>query len=129
MNQHKKVWIYCRIARPDTMALESQKQRLLYSAKEQGFEIAGITTEVTADLSIKRHGMKEVFSAAQEQRMDTLFVINPSRITRIASEFLDCVQNLSEQGIEVLTLDSGVVGLPEADFYAEVAKTAENMTD
>ena len=129
MNQLKKVWIYCRTARPDTIALESQKQRLLYSAKEQGFEIAGITTEVTADLSIKRHGMNEVFLAAKERRMDTLFVINPSRITRIASEFLDCVQNLSEQGIEVLTLDSGVVGLPEADFYAEIAKAAKNMTD
>lgn len=129
MNQHKKVWIYCRVARPDIMALESQKQRLLDSAKEQGFEIAGITTEVTADLSIIRHGMKEVFSAAQEQRMDTLFVINPSRITRTASEFLDCVQNLGEQGIEVLTLDSGVVGLPEANFYAEIAKTAKDMTD
>lgn len=111
------------------MALESQKQRLLDSAKEQGFEIAGITTEVTADLSIKRHGMKEVFSAAQEQRMDTLFVINPSRITRTASEFLDCVQNLGEQGVDVLTLDTGVVGLPEANFYAEIAKTAKDMTD
>lgn len=73
MNQHKKVWIYCRVARPNTMALGSQKQRLLDSAREQGFEVAGITTERTADLSIKRHGMNEVFSAAKEQRMDTLF--------------------------------------------------------
>ncbi|WP_320957597.1 recombinase family protein [Enterocloster asparagiformis] len=129
MNQHKRVWIYCRAARPDTMALESQKQRLLDSAREQGFEVAGITTEMTADLSIKRQGMSEVFSAAQERRMDTLFVINPSRITRAASEFLDCVQNLSEQGIEVLALDTGVVGLPEANFYAKVAKVAESMTD
>lgn len=60
--------------------------------------------------------------------MDTLFVINPSRITRIASEFLDCVKNLSEQGIEVLTLDTGVVGLLEADFYAEIAKVTESTT-
>lgn len=129
MNQHKRVWIYCRVAHPDTMALESQKQRLLDSAREQGFEVAGITTEITADLSIKRHGMNEVFSAAKEQRMDTLFVINSSRITRVASEFLDCVKILSKQGIEVLTLDTGVVGLPEADFYAEIAKVTEGMTD
>lgn len=129
MNQHKRVWIYCRVARPDTMALESQKQRLLDSAREQGFEVAGITTERTADLSIKRHGMNEVLSAAKEQRMDTLFVSNPSRITRVASEFLDCVKILSKQGIEVLTPDTGVVGLPEADFYAEIAKVTEGTTD
>lgn len=53
MNQHKSVWIYCRVARPDTMALESQKRRLLDSAREQGFEVAGITAEMTAGLSIK----------------------------------------------------------------------------
>ncbi len=50
MNQHKRVWIYCRAARPDTMALENQKQRLLDSAREQRFEVAGITTEMTAAL-------------------------------------------------------------------------------
>lgn len=127
MNQHKRVWIYCRVARPDTMALESQKQRLLDSAREQGFEVAGITTEMTAGLSLKRHGMDEVFSAAKKRRMDTLFVINLSRITRVASEFSDCVKTLSEQGIEVLTLDTGVVGLLEATFYAEIAKTTQSV--
>lgn len=129
MNQHKSVWIYCRVAHPDTMALESQKRRLLDSAREQGFEVAGITTEMTAGLSIKRHGMNEVFSAAKEQRMDTLLVINSSRITRVASEFLDCVKNLSKQDIEILTLDTGVVALPEANFYAEIAKTTQSVTD
>lgn len=129
MNQHKKVWIYCRVTHPDTMALESQKRRLLDSAREQGFEVAGITTEMTAGLSIKRHGMNEVFSAAKEQRMDTLLVINSSRITRVASEFLDCVKNLSKQDIEILTLDTGVVALPEANFYAEIAKTTQSVTD
>lgn len=65
MSQHKRVWIYCRIASPDTMALESQKQRLLDSARKQRFEVAGITTEMIADLSIKRHGMNEVLAAAK----------------------------------------------------------------
>lgn len=114
---------------PDIMALESQKQKLLDSARKQRFEAAGITTEMTADLSIKRHGMNEVLSAAKEQRMDTLFVSNPSRITRVASEFLDCVKILSKQGIEVMTLDTGVVGLLEADFYAEIAKVTESTTN
>lgn len=36
---------------------------------------------------------------------------------------------MSKQDIEILTLDTGVVALPEANFYAEIAKTTQSVTD
>ena len=120
MNQHKRVWIYCRVANPDTMALEKQKQLLVDYSEQQGFEIVGITAETA-------HGMADVFSAASKKWIDILLVVNPDRITRKTSEFLDCAKKLNGYGVEILTPTSGVVGLPEADFYARIAGIAKSM--
>lgn len=127
MNQHKKVWIYCRVANPDTIALEKQKRLLMDYSEQQSFEVVGITAETAHGSSIKRRGMADVFSAASKQRIDILLVVNPDRITRKTSEFLGCAKKLNGYGVEILTPTSGVVGLPEADFYARIAGIAKSM--
>lgn len=127
MNQHKRVWIYCRTAYPDTIALEKQKRLLMEFCERQDYEVAGITTETASGSSIKRCGMADIFSAASEQQMDTLAVFNPDRITRKVSELFDCVEKLNGYGVEVLTPASGVVRLPGADFYARILGMAKSM--
>ena len=108
MNQHKRVWIYCRVANTDTIELENQKRLLVDYSEQKGFEVVGITAEIAHGASIKRRGMADVFSAASKRRIDILLVVNG-------------------YGVEILTPTSGVVGLPEADFYARIAGIAKNM--
>ena len=127
MNQHKRVWIYCRVANTDTIELENQKRLLVDYSEQKGFEVVGITAEIAHGASIKRRGMADVFSAASKRRIDILLVVNPARITRKIIEFLYCVKKLNGYGVEILTPTSGVVGLPEADFYARIAGIAKNM--
>lgn len=43
--EHKRTWIYCRVAYPDAHALASQQAALEAFAEKQGFEIAGTTAE------------------------------------------------------------------------------------
>lgn len=127
MNQHKRVWIYCRVAYPDTMELEKQKRLLMEFCERQDFEVVGITAETASGSSIKRRGMTDLFSAASKQQMDTLVVLNPERIARNVCEFFDCVENLNGYGVEVLTPASGVVRLPRADFYAGILGMGKSM--
>ena len=46
MNQHKRVWIYCRVANTDTIELENQKRLLVDYSEQKGFEVVGITAEI-----------------------------------------------------------------------------------
>lgn len=72
-------------------------------------EIVGITAENTSGFTIKRDGMEEVFSAANKNRMDAVFTGKPDRIARNEPNFSDCIERLDKQGIELLTLNAGVV--------------------
>ena len=48
--EHKRTWIYCRVAYPDARALASQQAALEAFAEKQGFEIAGTTAEQASGL-------------------------------------------------------------------------------
>lgn len=127
MNQHKRVWIYCRVAHPGGDALHYQKQRLLRYAEEHGFEVVGMTAEVGAGHPIKRPGLDEVFSAAENGRMDTLFVDNTGRIARGTDDFEDCFLHLNKLGVELLTLSSGVIKPPPKVFlYIRLAREPDD---
>lgn len=120
MDSNKRVWIYCRVAHPDTEGLEFQKQRLINAAQEWGYEIVGITAENGSGCTIKRHGIEEVFSAADARCMDAVFTVNSDRIARNISGLLDCASRLDKQGIELLTVNAGAVKMPSAYLYARL---------
>ena len=58
--EHKRTWIYCRVAYPDARALASQQAALEAFAEKQGFEIAGTTAEQASGLDFSRRGLTEV---------------------------------------------------------------------
>ena len=43
--EHRRAWIYCRVAYPDAHALAAQPANLEAYAEKQGFEIVGTTVE------------------------------------------------------------------------------------
>ena len=58
--EHKRTWIYCRVAHPDARELASQQAALEAFAEQQGFEFAGTTAEQASGLDFSRRGLTEV---------------------------------------------------------------------
>ena len=54
--EHKRTWIYCRVAYPDAHALAVQQTSLEAFAGKQGFEIVGTTAEQASGLDFSRRG-------------------------------------------------------------------------
>lgn len=77
--EHKRTWIYCRVAYPDARALASQQAALEAFAEKQGFEIAGTTAEQASGLDFSRRGLTEVSNAVDAGKVDLLLVANLSR--------------------------------------------------
>ncbi|MDR2023847.1 MAG: recombinase family protein [Hungatella sp.] len=112
MNNHKRVWIYCRAAgeeRIDNETLTIKNEKLTAFAQKQGYEIAGITSECAAGLKLERQGIKEVFAAADASLMDILLVVDASRLARNLFAFNDCMDYLTKRNVEVLRLQDGVL--------------------
>lgn len=55
--EHKRAWIYCRVAYPDAHALAAQQANLEAYAKKQGFEIVGTTVEQASGMDFSRRGL------------------------------------------------------------------------
>jgi len=62
-------------------------------------EIVGITAENALDLTIKRDGMEEVFSAVNKNRMDAVFTGKPDRIARNEPNFLIVLSDWISKGL------------------------------
>lgn len=55
--EHKRTWIYCRVAYPDAHALAAQQANLETYAEKQGFEIVGTTVEQASGMDFSRRGL------------------------------------------------------------------------
>ena len=72
--EHRRAWIYCRVAYPDAFALAAQQASLEAYAEKQGFEIVGITAEQASGLDFSRRGLAEVSGAVAAGEADLLLV-------------------------------------------------------
>ena len=67
--EQKKAWIYCRVAHngPDSAEiLERQRHRLESYAKEHGFEIVGVSSDIGCGLTMDRPGLLDFHAAAED---------------------------------------------------------------
>ena len=72
--EHKRTWIYCRVAYPDAHALAVQQASLETFAEKQGFEIVGTTAEQASGLDFSRRGLAEVKTDAYLRWLEDRFV-------------------------------------------------------
>ena len=100
--ERKKVWIYCRVARPDAFALAAQQTALEAYAEEQGYEIAGITAEQASGVSLSRRGLAEVSNAVAAGEADLLLVTNLSRLGRDTASVGAYLRWLEDHSVEVV---------------------------
>ena len=78
-----RVWIYCRVAHPDDMALKFQQEQMVEHARKQGWEVVGITAEQGSGLAFNRKGLKEVMQAVEVERVDIVLAKSVCRIGRV----------------------------------------------
>ena len=103
--EHKRAWIYCRVAYPDAFALAAQQASLEAYAEKQGFEIAGITVEQASGLDFSRRGLAEVSGAVAAGEADLLLVANLSRLGRDVTGMDAYLRWLEDQFVEVVCAD------------------------
>ena len=67
-----RVFIYCRVARDDTFALEHQRFLLQLYAKRAGYTIIGAADEYGSGLTLDRPGMGKVTQAVLAGEVDVV---------------------------------------------------------
>ena len=106
--EHKRTWIYCRVAYPDAHALAVQQASLETFAEKQGFEIVGTTAEQASGLDFSRRGLAEVSNAVDAGKVDLLLVANLSRLGRDVVKTDAYLHWLEDRFVEVVCADGAV---------------------
>ena len=112
--EQKKAWIYCRVAHnePDSAeVLERQRHRLESYAKEHGFEIVGVSSDIGSGLTMDRPGLLDFHAAAESGTTDVLLVLKLSRLGRDVDKVTKYWNLLRDLGVSVHTADCGEVDL------------------
>ena len=96
-NKSKRVVVYCRVATQAQLdgdhTLEAQSARLHEQAERLGYEIVGEVSEYEKGTMLARDGWKRACQEAVEQKADTLFVAD---LTRIARDPILWIQSAAE---------------------------------
>lgn len=119
--EHKRAWIYCRVAYPDAHALAAQQANLEAYAEKQGFEIVGTTVEQASGMDFSRRGLAEVSNAVAAGKADLLLVVNLSRLGRDAGKTDAYLRWLEDQFVEVVCAD-GTIPQTSTDILLALMK-------
>ena len=121
--EHKRAWIYCRVADPDAHALAVQQASLEEYAEAHGFEVVGTTAEQASGLDFSRRGLAEVSAAVADGKIDLLLVANISRLGRDVGKTDAYLRWLEDQFIEVVCAD-GTVPQTATEILHELVKAS-----
>lgn len=103
--KRKRVWIYCRTARPDADALISQQELLKNYARKCHMTVKGVTAEHGSGCDMGRKGLDEVYDAAERGEMEYVLVTSMTRLGRVILDTMDYVSQLKECGVRVICAD------------------------
>ena len=112
--EQKKAWIYCRVAHngPDSAeVLERQRHRLESYAKEHGFEIVGVSSDIGSGLTMDRPGLLDFHAAAEDGDTDILLIHSLTRLGRDTDKVTKYWHLLRNLGVSVHAADCGEIDL------------------
>ena len=122
--EQKKAWIYCRVAHngPDSAeALAAQRNRLETYAKEHGFEIVGVSSDITSGLTFEnRPGLLEFHTEAVDGDVDILLLCDLARLGRDLDRNLQYWYLLRDLDVSIHTANSGEVDLSVAAMLRKI---------
>lgn len=117
-----RVVIYGR-TQHDPEALQRQIEHLKGVAKDNGWQIVGVFSDLASANDLQRQGYSEVLNMAEAKKMDIVLVSNLSRLWR---EFLTAAKVLDEwqnRGVRVYQDGSGFIcSNPDEDKIFETAR-------
>lgn len=77
-----KVYLYCRVARDDSLCLEARATTLRRYAKQAGYTIIGAACEHGNGLTLERPALQKVTRAVLAGKVDVVLVHSLTRIGR-----------------------------------------------
>lgn len=104
--RNSRVWIYCRVAHEDKMALEWQKDQLERYAHGHGMEIVGITAKHECGRTLSRTGIEELNLAIEKGLVDILLVKEAGRLVRGFIQEAEYLKWLEQKGVCVVCMDA-----------------------
>ena len=99
-----RVFIYCRVARDDTFALEHQRFLLQLYAKRAGYTIIGAADEYGSGLTLDRPGMGKVTQAVLAGEVDVVLVHSLTRIGREWGMTQSYIDQLTRHKVKLLCI-------------------------
>ncbi|EGD45812.1 Resolvase domain [Ruminiclostridium papyrosolvens DSM 2782] len=111
MAQQKRAWLYCRIDAPEDKhgSLKGQEKELMDYAEQMGFEVIGVSRDIGSGLNFERNGIAEISAVATMGRIDSLLVVNISRIGRDINKTTRFITILQKMGIKIYSMAEGEI--------------------
>ena len=114
----KCVWIYSRINSPEDQhcTLKMQEQELIRYAEQEGYTVAGTSSDLSSGLEMNRQGLNCMEAAAASGEFDVLLVKSLSRLGRNTKETIDLVTQLNDLDISVMSASEGEISMGDSSW-------------
>lgn len=107
-NQINKIAaIYIRVSttyQEEGNSLEKQKERCLQEAKEKGYEVSQIYTDVESGSKDDRTGFLQMLNDMKEHKFHVLIVTEFSRISRKTRTLLEFLEQFQNYGVDLISI-------------------------
>lgn len=99
-----QVAVYCRVSTTEQNT-ERQERELVAYAERLGHTVVGVFTEQASGAKNDRAERRKVMQLARTKKVDAILVSELSRWGRSTTDLLDTLNELSERGVSLLTLN------------------------
>ena len=99
-----RAFLYCRVAHDYGSCLKGQVTVLRDFADQEGYTIAGVSSEQGSGMAIDRPGLQEVTQAVLSGKVDVVLVAGMSRISRAWSVTKEYIDFLTANNVQLMCL-------------------------
>ncbi|MGL5624594.1 recombinase family protein [Cetobacterium sp.] len=106
-SKNKTSAIYIRVSttyQEEGNSLEKQKERCLQEAKEKGYEVSEIYTDVESGSKDDRSGFLQMLSDMKQSKFQVLIVTEFSRISRKTRTLLEFLEQFQNNGVDLISI-------------------------
>jgi len=109
MKQPIRALIYCRVAHPDALALDLQKNSVYQYAESKGYNIEAVVTEERSGVTMEREGLNRIMDMARDGEIDAVVTMSISRLGRNITDLINYINTLQSVGVTVEFMKEGLM--------------------
>ena len=118
----RRVWLYCRVASQDALALEMQERHLREYVYQHGWSVEGISTDQHVSTTLLRPCLAELSKAVTDGKVDTVLVFNLGCLCRSMEDATRYWNFLRKHGVDLHSVNEGKVDLSIYNAVSEALK-------